>query len=588
MQTFKKIFFLLTLKERKDASILMILILLMALLDTIGVASILPFMTVLVNPGLIESNFILIRLFEIANIFGVENEQQFLFALGLLVLILLIISLSFKSLTTYFQVKFTQMSEYSLAKRLMEGYLHQPYIWFLNRNSADLGKRILSEVSHVIGGGLTPLIEIVSKSTIAISLILLLIIADPKLALIVGFTLSIAYGLIYYFISSHLKLIGKQRLKNNELRFSIINEVFGASKEVKIGNLEKFYVNRFSKAAKSFAQTQATLTVLAYLPRYILEALAFGGILLIILYVLSQTGDFNNSLPVISLYVFTGYRLMPSLQQVYSASAMLTFAGPSLDQLYDDVKNLKPAILNHDENGFEFKKTITLKNINFSYPDTSRSSLCNINLIIPSKKTIGLIGPTGSGKTTIINILLGLIEAKTGSLNVDEKVITKQNLKSWQKLIGYVPQNIYLSDNTIAENIAFGIEPKEIDYKNVEKVSNIAKLHDFVIDELPLKYKTIVGERGVKLSGGQRQRIGIARALYHNPQVLVLDEATNSLDNQTQKAVMDAINSLSKDITIILIAHRLETLKNCDTIFKLEKGNLIGQGTFSELFEKKF
>jgi ABC-type bacteriocin/lantibiotic exporter with double-glycine peptidase domain len=588
MQTFKKLFFLLTLKERKDASILMILILFMAFLDTIGVASILPFMTVLVNPGLIESNFILIRLFEIANIFGVETEQQFLFALGLLVLILLIISLSFKSLTTYFQVKFTEMSEYSLAKRLMEGYLHQPYIWFLNRNSADLGKRILSEVSHVIGGGLTPLIEIVSKSTIAICLILLLIIADPKLALIVGFTLSIAYGLIYYFISSRLKLIGKQRLKNNELRFSIINEVFGASKEVKIGNLEKFYVNRFSKAAQSFAQTQATLRVLAYLPRYILEALAFGGILLIILYVLSQTGNFNNSLPVISLYVFTGYRLMPSLQQVYSASAMLTFAGPSLDQLYDDVKNLKPAILNHDENDFEFKKTITLKNINFSYPDTSRSSLSNIDLIIPSKKTIGLIGPTGSGKTTIINIILGLLEAKTGSLNVDEKVITKQNLKSWQKLIGYVPQNIYLSDNTIAENIAFGIEPKEIDYKNVEKVSNISKLHDFVIDELPLKYKTIVGERGVKLSGGQRQRIGIARALYHNPQVLVLDEATNSLDNQTQKAVMDAINSLSKNITIILIAHRLETLKNCDTIFKLEKGNLTGQGTFSELFEKKF
>ena len=586
MESFKKLFFLLSLKERKHASILMILILLVALFDTIGVASILPFITVLVNPELIESNFILIKLFQVANIFGVENDQQFLFALGLLVMMLLIVSLSLKSLTTYFQVQFTQMSEYNLAKRLIEGYLRQPYIWFLNRNSADLGKKILSEVSHVIGGGLTPLIEIVSKSTIAISLIILLIIADPKLSLIVGLSLSFAYGLIYFFISSHLKLIGKQRLKNNELRFTTINEVFGALKEVKIGNLEKFYVNRFSNAAKSFAQTQATLTVLAHLPRYVLEAIAFGGILLIILYVLSQTGDFNNSLPVISLYVFAGYRLMPSLQQVYSASAMLAFAGPSLDQIYDDVKNLKPAISNFDENSFEFKKAITLKNINFSYPGTSRSSLENIDLIIPSKKTIGLVGSTGSGKTTIINIILGLLESKTGSLKVDEKVITKKNVRSWQKLIGYVPQNIYLSDNTIAGNIAFGIEPNAIDYKAVERASTISKLHDFVMYELPLKYQTIVGERGVRLSGGQRQRIGIARALYHKPHVLILDEATNSLDNQTQKAVMDAINNLSENITIILIAHRIETLKNCDTIFKLEKGNLVDQGTFSKLFEK--
>ena len=300
---------------------------------------------------------------------------------------------------------------------------------------------------------------------------------------------------------------------------------------------------------------------------------------------MAQSGSFIDSLPILSLYVFAGYRLMPAVQQIYVSFAKLSFIGSSLDKLYNDIINLKPFNENYNQDILLVNRAITLKNIYYSYPNTSRVALKDININIPAKTTVGLVGATGSGKTTTVDIILGLLEAQKGSLEVDGKIITKQNSRSWQRSIGYVPQHIYLSDDSIAANIAFGSEPKDIDQAAVEKASKIANLHEFVISELSQQYQTIIGERGVRLSGGQRQRIGIARALYHNPQVLILDEATSALDNETEKAVMGAVNNLSKDITIILIAHRLNTVKNCDLIFKLDKGHLIGQGKFDELFK---
>jgi len=293
--------------------------------------------------------------------------------------------------------------------------------------------------------------------------------------------------------------------------------------------------------------------------------------------------DFNNVLPIISLYVFAGYRLMPAIQQLYASITQLTFIGPSIDKLYDDFKNFKPINLNQDQGTISLHKKITLKNVFYNYPNTSRTTIKDINLSIPARTTVGLVGATGCGKTTTVDIILGLLEVQKGTLEVDGQIITKQNCRAWQRSIGYVPQHIFLSDDTIAANIAFGINLKNINQEAVEKASKIANLHEFVKDELSQQYQTIIGERGIRLSGGQRQRIGIARALYHNPQVLILDEATSSLDNETEKAVMEAVNNLGKDITIILIAHRLNTVKNCDIIFKLDKGQLIGQGTFDEL-----
>jgi len=582
MQIFKKLLFLLNNHERKRLGLLLIMVTIGALLDMIGVASILPFMAVLTDPSIVETNLILNTMFQTSYIFGVENNEQFLFALGVLVFVTLVVSLIFKAFTFYIQIRFIQMCEYSIAKRLVEGYLKQTYSWFLNRNSAELGKTILSEVGAVIGYGISPFLGFVSKGLIIIAIITLLIVADPKLTLIVGLSLSISYIIIFYFIRNYLKRLAEVRFKSNQLRFMAISEAFGAAKEVKVGGLEQIYVKRFSDPAQSYAQAQASSSTVAQLPRFFLEALGFGGIILLILYMMTKTGSFNNALPIISLYVFAGYRLLPALQIIYSSVAQFTFVGPALDKLYEDMKNLDTSV-NQDQGILPLNKTITLRNLHYNYPNSSLTTLKDISINIPAKSTVGLIGVTGSGKTTMVDIILGLLEAQKGTLEIDGKIITKQNSRSWQRSIGYVPQHIYLSDDTVAANIAFGVDYKNIDQAAVEKAAKIANLHDFVIEELPKKYQTTIGERGIRLSGGQRQRVGIARALYHNPQLLILDEATSALDNQTEEAVMDAVNNLSKDITIILIAHRLNTVKNCDIIFKLEKGQLKDQGSFDKL-----
>ncbi len=587
MQKIKKLIFILTPQERKHAGLLFLMILVMALLDMIGVASILPFMAVLANPDIIQTNFILNKLFEASSALGIENNQQFLFGLGILVFVMLVTSLTFKALTTFLQIRFVQMREYSIGRRLVEGYLHQPYDWFLGRHSADLGKTILSEVTSIIGNGMNPLMELLAKGMVSIALVTLLIIADPKLALIVGFSIGGAYGLIFYFTGSFLDKIGKERLKSNQLRFTAISEAFGAVKEVKVGRLEQKYIKRFSESAKKFAEAGAYSGLIRQLPRFILEIIAFGGIMLLILFMMKKSGSFISALPIISLYVFAGYRLMPALQQSYAALTQLAFINASLDALIDEIKNLKPFKLNQDQDIFSFKNKIILRNIHYNYPNASIKALKGINLTIPAKSNVGLIGATGSGKTTTVDIILGLLDPQEGTLEVDGQVVTKQNSRAWQSSIGYVPQHIYLSDDTIAANIAFGKDSKDIDQVAVEKVSKIANLHEFVANELPKKYQTTIGERGIRLSGGQRQRIGIARALYHNPKVIILDEATSALDNETEQAVMDAVNNIGKDITIILIAHRLNTVKNCDIIFKLEKGKLISQGTFDELIINK-
>ena len=301
---------------------------------------------------------------------------------------------------------------------------------------------------------------------------------------------------------------------------------------------------------------------------------------------MALVGNFNNSLPIISLYVFAGYRLMPAVQQIYSSLTQLTFVSPSVDKLYYDLKNLKSYNKNQEENILTFNNEINLNHIYYNYPNTSRTTLRDISLTIPAKSTVGFIGSTGCGKTTTVDIILGLLCPQKGTLKVDGKVITEQNSRAWQRLIGYVPQHIYLSDDSVMANIAFGIEPKNINQDMIIEASKIANLHKFVTDELPNNYQTSIGENGVRLSGGQRQRIGIARALYHNPRVLILDEATSALDNQTEQEVMDAIFNYSKDITIILIAHRLNTVKNCDIVYKLEKGKIIDQGSFDELMKK--
>ena len=584
MKTIQKFLILLSRNERKNAFLLLVLISIMAFLDMVGVASIFPFMSVLTSPEQIQDNYILSKMFEISSKLGVENNNQFLLALGMLVFFLLVFSLLFKAFTTYVQLRFVQMREYSISKKFIESYLNQPYAWFLNRNSADLGKTIISETAVIVGKGMKPLMDLIAKSFIALALILLLIIADPKLALIVSSFISTSYLSIYFLSQKYLNKIGIQRLENNKLRFKIVNEAFGAIKEIKFSGLEKNYFNRYSKSSKIYARTQAFSAIIAQIPRYALEIVSFGGIILLLLVLISKKGDLNQVLPIITLYAFAGYRLIPAIQQIYVSFTRLAFVMPALNELTEDFKNLQEVNFEEDHKKINFTKLIHLKNVSYKYPQAKTKTIKGVNISIPIKNTVGIIGTTGSGKTTIIDILLGLLEVQDGTFNVDGEQISRKNIRSWQRNIGYVPQDIYLSDDTIQSNIAFGVRKENINQLAVERASKVASLHEFVINECENKYMTIVGERGVRLSGGQRQRIGIARALYHDPKVLILDEATSSLDNETEEAVMKAVNFLKKDITIILIAHRLNTVKNCDIIFKLENGQITKKGSFQHMF----
>jgi ABC-type multidrug transport system fused ATPase/permease subunit len=580
----KKLYSLLTPTERKKAAILLGMILLMGFLDMVGVASIVPFMTVLANPSVVDANPTLAAC---KKFFGTQSPENFLFLLGVLVLLLLVTSIAFRAFTTYSIVRFTSMRNFGLSTRLVTGYLRQPYEWFLNRNSADLGKTILTEVDQVIRGAMLPLSQVIAGISISCFLISLLVFSNPQLALIVSAVLATAYGLIYIYLRPKLRLVGQERVQNNRLKYQIVSEAFGGIKEIKVRGLEESFREKFKHPAFRYANAEASHALAGQLPRYLLETIAFGGMLALALYLLKTKGSLENALPTMALYALAGYKLMPTLQQVYQGSVTLRYAEAAIDNLVEDLEAQTVLIPQAQKRSrdLELNECIELKDVCYSYPNSTRTTLQNLNLKIPALSTVGLVGFTGSGKTTTADLILGLLHPKSGQLCVDGKQIDDENRPNWQSQIGYVPQSIYLTDDTIAANIAFGIPSESIDLSAVERAATIANLHEFIVNNLPDKYQTFVGERGIRLSGGQRQRIGIARALYHSPKLLVLDEATSALDNLTEVAVMDAVNRLSTHLTIILIAHRLSTVQRCDRIYLLDSGRIAGQGTFDELVQ---
>jgi len=576
---------LLTQKERKQALRIFVMVLVMAIFDMAGVASIMPFMMVLLNPMVVETNEILSSVYALI---GFSNLDQFFIFLGVAVVLLLFLSLMFKAATIYVQLKFTNTCEYSIGRRLVKKYLSQPYSWFLSQNSADIGKKILSEVGVVVGSSLAPTINLITHSIVSIGLILLLLIVNPMLTLVISSVLGISYMLVYSLVNRKLGALGTYRLEANQARYTAVSESFGAAKEVKMGGLEAVYTKRFARPARRYALINTTATAIHQLPRYVLEVLVFGGLVFIILLYLGSDEGVEEVLPVVSLFALAGYRLMPSLQEIYRCISVIKYTRAALDELSCDM-NMADGLCRDEKSvsgSVEVQGDISLKDIMYTYPNGSSPTLEDININISANSTIALVGSTGGGKTTTVDIILGLLEPQQGNLKVGDIVIDASNLHEWQSTIGYVPQHIYLSDSSIAENIAFGVDQEEINNATVERVATIANLHDFVVNELPDGYRTVVGERGVRLSGGQRQRIGIARALYNNPKVLVLDEATSALDNLTELAVMQAVNKLSHDITIILIAHRLSTVKNCDQIYMFDQGKIVQHGTYNELLNK--
>ena len=567
-------------KEGKKAFSLILLMTITALVDAAGVASILPFMAVLSNPTTIETNFYLSKLFLFS---GLQSDKSFLFFLGIAVFTVMVTALTLKAFTLYLTLRFVRLLEHTLSSKLMDRYLKQPYSWFFTRNSSDLSKSIVSESSQVVGNAVMPIMQMISYGSVVVAMTVLIMIVNFQLALKVGGVLIGVYLLLYFSVNRKLTAIGKNRLNFNEIRFKTLTEAFGGIKEIKVCGFEEIYIKSFKTVSKSFAKIEALAPVIGQLPRYLLEIVAFGSLLIVTLFFLSESNDIQDMLPVLSLFAFAGYRLMPAMQQFYSYSTSLRYAKPAVDAMFDELLvNCKNEYLDNYKPAVNFNKSLTLTNICYSY-DESRNTLENINLSIDKNSLVGFVGSTGSGKTTLVDIILRLIDPDSGGFLVDDIPLANTNKKSWQKMIGYVPQSIFLTDNTISKNIAFGCAKEEIDSRQLKKAATIANIHDFIESELMVGYDTIVGERGIRLSGGQRQRLGIARALYRNPELLIFDEATSALDNLTEKRVINSLQNIGKNMTTIMIAHRLSTVKLCDQIHVFDSGKIVSSGTYSYL-----
>lgn len=580
----KSIYSIFSAKERSRGIVVIGLAILLGVLEAAGVASVMPFLAVAGNPEIINDVWVLSWTYEKL---AFSTTRNFLIFLGTASVVVLIFTSFFRLFTNYVQLRFISMRRHSLSKRLFAKMLGQPYEYFLNRNSGDLAKGILSEANEVVNQVLKPLVDVISYGIVSLLIITLLLFIDYGLALIVSAVLGGAYVLVYLTIRGITKRQGKERVVANKVRFEVVGEAFGGIKEVKLRSLEGYYLDVYDQPSRLFASTQATNAILSVTPKYVIEAISFGSVMGIAVYLLAKQTDMGVILPLLGAYVMAGYRLMPALQTIYKGSVLLRFGAGALYSVkreLDEGANGQLTLATVAEAALpEFKEKIYLKGISYKYPGAQELSIDNIDLVIPAKASIGLVGTTGAGKTTLVDLLLGLLKPSSGAILVDGKPINGRNLRAWQRQVGYVPQNIYLVDADITSNIAFGIPEEDVNMEAIYRAAKAAQVHQFITENLPKAYRTKVGERGVRLSGGQRQRLGIARALYHSPKILIMDEGTSALDSATEAAVMESVKALARETTVIMIAHRLTTVKDCDQIVVLRDGRVAASGSFEEL-----
>jgi ABC-type multidrug transport system fused ATPase/permease subunit len=584
----RKVFDLLSRRDQLWFLLLLAVLIVVATLEMAGIASILPFMAIVTNPESIHTNQWLARVYDGL---GFRNDEAFLTFVGAVVLGLLIVSNMSKAFSTWLTLRYHNKLAHTFSRRLLANYMARPYTFFLGRNTSEMGSTILTEANRVVSGVISPLTDIISYSLVSAAIFVLLIIVDPWVALTIASVLGGSYFAVYLLARRKLGVISKQQAEANARKYKYADEALDGIKDLKILGRELTFLNRFAFFARRHATNNVTAGVIAQLPRYALEIIAFGGILVMVLFLISRGQKAAEMVPLLALYAFAGYRLLPSLQALFSAITNLRFNVGALHVVHDDLAGNTGAAVEPERyleevtkaQPMSFKRAVELKNVSFQYEGSAERALRNLNLTIEANTVVGLVGPTGCGKTTTVDLILGLLSPTEGQLLVDGVEINDQNRASWQRILGYVPQQIYISDDSVARNIAFGVPDDQIDMDAVRKAAEIANLAEFIETRLPEGYDTRIGERGVRLSGGQRQRIGIARALYRDPAILVLDEATSALDGITEEYVMNAVHKLSKKKTIILIAHRLTTVKECDVIYQLERGSVVASGSYDDL-----
>jgi len=554
----------------------------MALLQVVGIASILPFLALVTDPTIVETNKVLSTAYDLL---GFQSTNSFLVFAGAAALALLVISNAFTALTEYLLLRYSWHLNHSLSVRLLREYVAKPYVFFVDRNSAALATNILSETKQAVRGFVLAALNLMSRSVVALFILALLIGLYPVLAILTFGILGTAYGVTFMLVKRGMAESGRQRSRSDRARHQAAFEVLGGIKDIKILGRERPFLLRFQRHSRNYERQMAKAQVIALLPRYAFETIAFGGMLMIVLVLLLRGEAVQQIVPTLGVFAFATLRLLPALQSLFTSLTSLRFSVTAVDVIYRDIT---PGGDVHIENrdGIvpqPFKQRLELDSIDFTYPKAKGPVLRGFSLRVDANSTVGIVGPTGSGKTTTVDLLLGLLEPQDGALKVDGVVIDDSNRSAWQSNLGYVPQQIYLADDTIAANIAFGVRARDVDMQAVERAARLANVHEFIVTELPDGYDTAIGERGVRLSGGQRQRLGIARALYHNPAVLVFDEATSALDGVTEESIFRAVGDLGKSKTIIMIAHRMTTVRECDVIYLLEKGKVTARGSYDGL-----
>ena len=576
---------LLERRERRNALILLSVVSLSALAAGAMVASIMPFLYVLSQPEIIHASPVLRTAYDTL---GFTSDFAFLVALGLASLGVVLAAGILQVTRAWAVARFATMRMHSLSRRLLAAYLAQPYEFFLGRHTGNLSTQILAEAQQVVVQFFRPAAEAVAAGLTILAVVSLLIVVNPVVALLTFGAFGVAYGTIFLLSRRVLVRAAKRRLAANRERFKITGEALGGVKYIKLSGHERTYLARYDGPSLTFARTQVVAQLLAEVPQYAMMSIAFGGGIVFCLLLLDPAGVASGAalggiLPVVGVFAMAAMRVMPELARLYRAVVQIQGAGPAVNAIHTDLSRqgdpapkVRPAPL-------RLTRDLTLEDVAYRYPGSEGTGISNVSLNLRSGEKIGIVGATGAGKTTLADVVLGLLTPQSGRMLVDGVPVGRDNMRAWQRSVGYVPQDIFLTDASVAENIAVGERPEAIDMARIQQAATAARIHGFVIDTMPDGYATRIGERGVRLSGGQRQRLGIARALYADADLIMFDEATSALDAITEREVIAAVDSLPGEKTVLMIAHRLSTLRVCDRIVVMKAGRVSAMGTWDAL-----
>ena len=560
-------------RDKWKIAMLLVAVVIGSFLELLGVTIFMPFINIIEKPSTIQRTWYLKWVYDL---FHFHSAKEFLVGLSAVIILIYIVKNVYLIIEKSYIYKFSYNTQMKLSTRLLDTYMKEPYTFHLNKNIATLQRSLQEDTSKFMQVILYSL-ELVAELAVCFVLMIYLLTVSKSITVIVAGLLIICVGGFLLFTRKYSRRLGLDNQGYQGKIFQWMNQALGGIKEIKILGREEFFTDEYYKYYAKFARGLRIARTISIVPKYVVEAVAISGLLVaIIVKLLFGEADMAYYVPQLTVFAVAAFRLMPSVGRINEHATNTLYALPSVDLVYHDLVEIEDYVEKQDNEEIEewnLHKGIEVKGVTYFYPDTDEPVIDHASLSIAKGRTVAFIGASGAGKTTMVDIILGLLTPQEGSVMADS-INVHEKPKTFHAQVGYIPQVIYLSDDTIRNNIAFGVKGKEIDEQAVLQAVEKAQLTEF-IDSLPLGLDTIVGDRGVRLSGGQRQRIGIARALYHDPEILVLDEATSALDNDTEAAVMEAIENLQGMKTMIIIAHRLTTIRSVDVIYEVADGRVV-------------